>query len=73
MKAAFATGPDRLSTIATSREGRRPVTWRQTAGHMEADGQSPDCQLVLNRGATLSSQVQDKEDGGRQMVEAGQG
>ena len=56
-----------------SHGGRQPVTWRQTAGHMEADGQSPDCQLVLNRSATLCSEVQDKEDGGRQMVKAGKG
>ncbi|KAA6417762.1 MAG: hypothetical protein FRX49_12261 [Trebouxia sp. A1-2] len=41
--------------------------------HMKADSWSPDCQLVLNRSATLSGQVQDKEDGGRQMVEAGKG
>ncbi len=56
-----------------SHEGRQPVTWRQTADHMEADGRSPDCQLVLDRSATLGSQVQDKEDGGGQMVEAGKG
>jgi len=64
MKAAFDMSPDRLSTIATSCDGSL---------HMKADSQSPDCQLVLNRSTTLCSQVQDKEDGGRQMVEAGKG
>jgi len=62
-----------IEADSRSHGGRHPVTLRQTAGHMEADGQSPDCQLVLNRRATLCSQVQDKEDGGRQMVEAGKG
>ena len=62
-----------LEADGQSHGGRQPVTWRQTAGHMEPDGRSPDCQLVLNRSATLGSEVQDKEDGGRQMVEAGKG